>query len=513
MSSMLILEAAGRSCVMGSIIWLALRVLRVRQIRALRLAWLLALGGALLMPVFAGLQIGLQVLPAAAVATTDLGTTPSGAMQARAIQENAASQFGIGAAGIGAVRLGLVAIYFATSGLLLLRLVRGVGAARRIRRRATPIDSGMSCLDVRVSGLVTAPVTIGTSIILPEGYTGWTQDRLKVVLGHESAHVRQRDFQVQLLAGLHCALFWFSPFSWWLRRQLADLGEALSDHAGVQNAASRARYAEILLSFARGAEPTESEPTAAVAMARSSNLSARIERLLGEGFHQCFANRPRAVLAAALVAAMALGAATSVSQVQAATHGFVNSDEMYAGDEAPPAAEVSSVEPSAPDAYAAPELPPPPAASSVPPEPPVATVPTVPLAPAVPPTPPVPSVPPPLTAAARAHAMSAHARALAEHERAMAEHERESAEHEREAAEREREAAERESTRAQRELTRAQLRMEAAQKQIAAAMQSPEFRSLKEQQGRLERQMRELAAQEMKLIDQAMREWKSVSDR
>ena len=48
------------------------------------------------------------------------------------------------------------------------------------------------------------------------------------------SHVRQRDFYLQLLAGLYAALFWFSPLGWWLKRKLSDLGEAISDRAGLE---------------------------------------------------------------------------------------------------------------------------------------------------------------------------------------------------------------------------------------------------------------------------------------
>ena len=93
-------------------------------------------------------------------------------------------------------------------------------------------------------------MTIGSSVLLPSSYTSWDGATLRIVLSHERAHVRQKDFYVHALAGLHCALFWFNPFSWWLQRQLSELGEALSDCAAVEQAESRASYAEILLAFA-----------------------------------------------------------------------------------------------------------------------------------------------------------------------------------------------------------------------------------------------------------------------
>jgi hypothetical protein len=58
-----LLEAAVRTLVMGSIILLGLQVLRIEQVRARRTAWLLALGGALLMPLLVATHIGPRILP------------------------------------------------------------------------------------------------------------------------------------------------------------------------------------------------------------------------------------------------------------------------------------------------------------------------------------------------------------------------------------------------------------------------------------------------------------------
>src|SRR5882757_8094911 len=68
MSTHLLLEAAVRSLVMGAMILVALRLLRIDQVRARRTAWLLALIGALAMPVLVGAQIGPRLLPEIAAA-------------------------------------------------------------------------------------------------------------------------------------------------------------------------------------------------------------------------------------------------------------------------------------------------------------------------------------------------------------------------------------------------------------------------------------------------------------
>jgi predicted nucleic acid-binding Zn-ribbon protein len=123
-----------------------------------------------------------------------------------------------------------------------------------------------------------------------------------------------------LLAALHVAVFWFSPLGWWLQRKLSELGEALSDRAGLEQAPSAASYAQILLEFA--AMPrTKSyvSPLAGVAMARSSNLSSRIERILNDRrFRLAFlGGRRHAFLTAMLVPAALIAVVACIRIVPA----------------------------------------------------------------------------------------------------------------------------------------------------------------------------------------------------
>jgi hypothetical protein len=119
---------------------------------------------------------------------------------------------------------------------------------------------------------------------------------------------------LQLLAGFYAALAWFSPLGWWLKHELAELAEAISDRAGMQEAASRTSYAQILLEFAAAPRRV----SLGVAMARPGSLSRRIERLLNDDtFGQCFSGGRRAIVAIALVP-FALFASTMLVHVQAA---------------------------------------------------------------------------------------------------------------------------------------------------------------------------------------------------
>jgi beta-lactamase regulating signal transducer with metallopeptidase domain/predicted nucleic acid-binding Zn-ribbon protein len=209
----------------------------------------------------------------------------------------------------------LTMLYLAGGAILLLRLLAGLSVAFRIWSRSDPIANfseetlpalGARVLRARASRDLATPVTIGSTVILPSDYAEWDPAKLRIVLAHEHSHVRQGDFYLQSLAAVHVAIFWFSPLGWWLQRKLSELGEALSDRAGLEQAKDPASYAQVLLEFA--AMPRTSPFAGAltgVAMARSSNLSSRIERILNaRRFRLAFlGGRRHAFLAATLVPA------------------------------------------------------------------------------------------------------------------------------------------------------------------------------------------------------------------
>jgi len=206
--------------------------------------------------------------------------------------------------------------YLVVSGALLLRLLWGLMAAVLLWTRAVLVSPLVAPEpNVRASAKISSPVTIGSGIVLPADYIHWEPRKLRMVLAHERAHVRGFDFYLQLLAGLYTALFWFSPLGWWLRRTLTVLGEAMSDRAGMDVAGSRTDYAQIVLEFA--ALPRRTLP--GVAMARSGNLSRRVDAMLNEGlFRRAFAEGRRRARLALLLVPVALFAATALIRVPAA---------------------------------------------------------------------------------------------------------------------------------------------------------------------------------------------------
>jgi beta-lactamase regulating signal transducer with metallopeptidase domain len=264
-------------------------------------------------------------------------------------------------------------LYVGVASALLLRLLLGLASAIRLWMTAEPIsllkDPSWS---VRWSERVASPVNIGSGIVLPAEHSEWDEEKLRVVLAHERSHIRQGDFYLQLLAGIYASIFWFSPLGWWLKRKLYELGEAISDRAGLEEAASRTSYAQLLLEFAALPRPT----LTGVAMARTSHLSQRIERLLNESsFRQAFAGSGRRAILAVTLVPLALLTATSLVSVQAATPLITAQTNSITGQSTPeqitdaapapsPAALQQPASPAAPASApeAMPAPPPPPAA-------------------------------------------------------------------------------------------------------------------------------------------------------
>src|SRR5262249_36512671 len=126
-------------------------------------------------------------------------------------------------------------IYVAVAAGLALRLLTGLALTWRLLRVGRPLDEGWAAgLDVRASAALGTRMTVASTILLPAECREWSPAKRRAVLAHEANHVVRRDFHVLMLAALHRALFWFSPFSWWLLNELAETAELISDDAAIE---------------------------------------------------------------------------------------------------------------------------------------------------------------------------------------------------------------------------------------------------------------------------------------
>src|SRR5207247_2871142 len=104
----------------------------------------------------------------------------------------------------------------------------------------------------------------------------WDEEQKVAVLTHELAHVKRFDALTQLLAQLALALLWFHPLVWMaVRRLLLEREHACDDFVLVAGARA-SRYADDLLGFARRLTRPTAPSSAALALARGSQLEGRL---------------------------------------------------------------------------------------------------------------------------------------------------------------------------------------------------------------------------------------------
>ncbi|HYJ79653.1 MAG TPA: M56 family metallopeptidase, partial [Longimicrobiaceae bacterium] len=127
------------------------------------------------------------------------------------------------------------------------------------------------------------PMTWGVRrpvVLLPDEAGEWPEERRRVVLLHELAHVARYDCLTQTLAAVACALYWFHPGAWYAARRLRVERELACDDR-VLSAGTRAReYAGHLLEVARAFRPVGMAAPVSVSMARPSQLEGRLLAVL-----------------------------------------------------------------------------------------------------------------------------------------------------------------------------------------------------------------------------------------
>jgi beta-lactamase regulating signal transducer with metallopeptidase domain len=157
-------------------------------------------------------------------------------------------------------------------GLRLQRLIR------RSRRLATPVPLA-AVTPVLESDEVSGPCVAGLwrpVMLVPVASRSWDVDQWRMVVGHESQHIRQGDLLIAWIPRLLLVCYWWHPLAHWLVRRFRLESEILCDRAAIIHAGVSPRtYAAFLLDL-----DACRLPRPAAAMAGRARLSQRIERLL-----------------------------------------------------------------------------------------------------------------------------------------------------------------------------------------------------------------------------------------
>ena len=141
------------------------------------------------------------------------------------------------------------------------------------------IRNGFRIVD---SMLVDVPSVIGTIrpvILLPvAALTSLTPDQIEALLAHELAHIRRRDYAVNIAQTLAEALLFFHPAVWWMSARIREEREHCCDDIAVDVCAEPVVYASALAEIASWRR----RDLALSLGAADGALLARVRRILRE---------------------------------------------------------------------------------------------------------------------------------------------------------------------------------------------------------------------------------------
>ena len=290
-----------RSLCIAFIAFAVIQSARMRSAAARHAIWSVVLGAMLVLPVLAPLvpPMAVKIAPGAFIPAS--ASKPGGAL--------AHSRSSSGARAVAPTPPTpvpprwpalLAALYLMAAVGFLVRLLAGFRQCRRLLFQSGTVRDERALLLLQdlaaahsiswplprlcASRAVAVPITIGAqepAILLPADWQSWDDWKLRAVLAHELAHIWRGDWLVTVAASVNRCIFWFHPLAWWLERRLSALAEDACDEAALLSTGDAPRYASTILEFAAALRATGGRlAQPGVAMARSSNVSRRIHRIL-----------------------------------------------------------------------------------------------------------------------------------------------------------------------------------------------------------------------------------------
>jgi beta-lactamase regulating signal transducer with metallopeptidase domain len=192
------------------------------------------------------------------------------------------------------IGVALVALVWgAVAALFLARLALGMWRIARCARGGTELHGDEVARAARKLGLrhpprvvlsreAKVPMTAGLrepAVILPAEAARWSSERRELVLLHELAHVKRRDWLAVMVAEISVAWWWFHPLAWIARRSIRRDAELAADDLVLRTGARPSVYAEHLLSIVRSVRDSR-QFGLGMTMGRSSDLDGRLRALL-----------------------------------------------------------------------------------------------------------------------------------------------------------------------------------------------------------------------------------------
>jgi len=123
-------------------------------------------------------------------------------------------------------------------------------------------------------------------VLLPEDASSWSDDRQRIVLTHELAHIQRFDWPVQMVAEVTRAIYWFNPLFWFLCRRLRAESEHACDDVVLNAGINANDYASHLLDLVRTLRDSSRAWSPVLAMARPPHLERRFVAMLNPSLNR-----------------------------------------------------------------------------------------------------------------------------------------------------------------------------------------------------------------------------------
>jgi BlaR1 peptidase M56/CarboxypepD_reg-like domain len=137
----------------------------------------------------------------------------------------------------------LLAVIAAGIFVMLCRLLLHVFSFRKMLVMAEPVNtSGMNLYQVNENII---PFSFGNSIFINRHLH--TETELQEIIRHEFVHVKQRHSVDIIWAELLCAVNWYNPFVWLLKKAIRQNLEFIADNKVLENGISKKEYQYLLL--------------------------------------------------------------------------------------------------------------------------------------------------------------------------------------------------------------------------------------------------------------------------
>jgi len=153
-------------------------------------------------------------------------------------------------------------------------------------------------------------------VLLPREAAGWSLSRQRVVLLHEFAHIRHRDYLWGMMAAGASILYWCHPLVWYATGQLRSASEHAADDLVVSLGIEPPAYAEELIAIVTCLRGRPLRRAGAMPIVGQSPLGKRIGSILDPSNRRTPMN-VRQFLALCAVSAVTLGFASMCGPAQA----------------------------------------------------------------------------------------------------------------------------------------------------------------------------------------------------